>query len=223
MMKLKKILLASAIVASLAGIMATSSFAEDTFNAVWNPETNSVDITGCTAPAEGGRKTVLVVNTKDGTDGTILDTISETDIMQIDEQGTAYTSVYVGPDKLTEGKYYEIRIGGDGTLQRKVFKATAKSTDPENPYKNCTRLLGKVDDSDEEISSFDVIATMDHIVENYPLEGEYLEAADADDNGEVDSFDVLTIMDYIVGNDTETLGKTTVADKANYVYNHNSQ
>ena len=213
-MKLKKILLASAIVASLAGIMATSSFAEDTFNAVWNPETNSVDITGCKAPAEGGRKTVLVVNTKDGTDGTILDTISETDIMQIDEQGTAYTSVYVGPDKLTEVKYYEIRIGGDGTLQRMAFLVPKKST---NPYENSTRLIGDPS-GDNKINNTDVTYVINHVVSISELTGESLQAADVNADNKVNNTDATFLINNVVGIDTTTIdGKKTVGDRTEYV------
>ena len=214
-MKLKKILLASAIVASLAGIMATGAFAEeDTFNAVWNPETNSVDITGCKAPAEGGRKTVLVVNTKDGTDGAILDTISETDIMQIDEQGTAYTSVYVGPDKLTEGKYYEIRIGGDGTLQRMAFLVPKKST---NPYENSTRLIGDVDGNGG-IGLSDAGLVINHELGTAILTGESLQAGDVDGNLGVGLSDAGYIINYELGADTSTInGKKTVADRTEYV------
>ena len=217
-MKLKKILLASAIVASLAGIMATGAFAEeDTFNAVWNPETYCVDITGCKAPAEGGRKTVLVVNTKDGTDGTILDTISETDIMQINEQGEAYTSVYVGPDKLTEGKYYEIRIGGDGTLQRKAFKATAKSTDPENPYKDSTRLIGDVDGVDG-IDSADATLVLSAALGMTTLTGEGLQAADVDNTNEVDSVDAVPILNYSLGINNDWVdGTRTVGQRTTFV------
>lgn len=188
-MKLKKILLASAIVASLAGIMATSSFAEDTFNAVWNPETNSVDITGCTAPAEGGRKTVLVLETVDG-EGSVLETVGETNIMQIDEQGEAYTSVYVGADKLTAGKYYEIRIGGDGTLQRKVFLVGAK------------RLLGDVDNN-ERINASDITPIVNHILKNSQLTGDDFKAADTDKNTRVNASDITPIVNYILKNPSD--------------------
>ena len=198
-MKLKKILLASAIVASLAGIMATSSFAADTFNAVWNPETNSVDITGCTAPAEGGRKTVLVLETVDGK-GSVLDTVAESNIMQIDEQGTAYTSVYVGPDKLTAGNYYEIRIGGDGTLQRMVFQVGSQEK----------RILGDVN-NDKDIDVLDVTPVVNHVLGNSVLSGDDFKAADTNKDTDVDVLDVTPIVNYILGNPSN-LGKTVYVD-----------
>ena len=198
-MKLKKILLASAIVASLAGIMATGAFAADTFNAVWNPETNSVDITGCKAPAEGGRKTVLVLETVDGK-GSVLDTVAESNIMQIDEQGTAYTSVYVGPDKLTAGNYYEIRIGGDGTLQRMVFQVGSQEK----------RILGDVN-NDKDIDVLDVTPVVNHVLGNSVLSGDDFKAADTNKDTDVDVLDVTPIVNYILGNPSN-LGKTVYVD-----------
>lgn len=212
-MKLKKILLASAIVASLAGIMATGAFAaEAKMTATWDADSKSVIIENC--PTAAARKTLLVLTTN--TDGSLLTTVAEENIKQIDEQADAYTKVPIGD--IADGKY-EVRVGGDGTIASATFKVASK-TDPENPYKDCTRLLGKIDDSDPLINNFDVIAAADHVVENEILEGEYLEAADADDNGVVDNFDVIAIADYVVENDTETLGEKTVAQKTNYVYNH---
>ena len=110
MMKLKKILLASAIVASLAGIMATSSFAEEAkMTATWDAASKSVIIENC--PTAAARKTLLVLTTN--TDGSLLTTVAEENIKQIDEQADAYTKVPIGD--IADG-IYEVRVGGDGSL-----------------------------------------------------------------------------------------------------------
>lgn len=207
-MKLKKILLASAIVASLAGIMATSSFAEEAkMTATWDAASKSVIIENC--PTAAARKTLLVLTTNK--DGSQLTNVAEENIKQIDEQTDAYTKVPVGD--LADGTY-EVRVGGDGTIAYAMFTV---STAPDNPYKNSTRLIGDIDGNGS-IGLSDAGLAINHELGTATLTGESLQAGDVDGNLGVGLSDAGYIISYELGTDTSTIdGKKTVADRTEYI------
>lgn len=205
-MKLKKILFVSAAVAAMAGVMATGALADETMSATWNAETQSVDIVGCTD--KGDANTILVLATDD--EGKVLTSVTQDDIKQIDEQSDAYTTVKVGD--LPAGTY-EVRVGGDGTLQSALFTV---SGDPDNPYADSTRLIGDVNDSGA-VDIFDVPGITNHATKLSILTGESLQAADANDNGDADIFDVSEVVSYSVKLPSKIDGVTTIAEKENYV------
>ncbi len=199
MMKLKKILLASAIVASLAGIMATSSFAaEAKMTATWDAASKSVIIENC--PTAAARKTLLVLTTN--TDGSLLTTVAEENIKQIDEQADAYTKVPIGD--VADGTY-EVRVGGDGTIASALFTVGKKST----------RLLGDVDGSTV-INIGDTTPIINHIL-GTGLTGESLQAADTTDDGIVNIGDTTPIINYVLGEDSTVDGIKTISDKTTQV------
>lgn len=205
-MKLKKLLIASAVVAAVAGAMSTAAFAEDAFVATYENGTVAI---GEYAEIKTDN-TMVIVDT--GADGEKLTEINEENIHQINQQAGAYTAIPVG--ELAPGKY-EVRIGGDGNLYSAIFEVKGE-VDPDNPYADSTRLLGNVND-DENIDEFDATTILDYVVGYAELEGEKLEAADADDSGEPNEFDATTILDYVVGYN-DSLGDKQVKDKTNYVY-----
>ena len=205
-MRLGKLLIVSAAVAALAGVMATGAFAAE-ISAKYAD--GVVTISNC--PTFEGDKTLLVLNT--GEEGEALTSVTENDIKQIDQQADGYTDVVVGD--LPAGTY-EVRVGGDGNIATCLFEVVGE-VDPENPWADSTRLLGNVDGAGL-IDNTDVIYVINHNVGNSILEGEDLQAADADDSGEVNNTDAVTIQNYLVGNDTTTIdGVKTVADKDKYV------
>ena len=193
-MKLKKILLASAIVASLAGIMATSSFAEEAkMTATWDAASKSVIIENC--PTAAARKTLLVLTTN--TDGSLLTTVAEENIKQIDEQADAYTKVPIGD--IADGTY-EVRVGGDGTIASALFTVGQKST----------RLLGDVT-GDSSIDINDASGIIGHIT-GVSLEGIALKAADVNKDTSVDVNDASAVVGYVVGMRDVIDGTTTVSE-----------
>ena len=205
-MKLKKILLASAIVASLAGIMATSSFAEEAkMTATWDAASKSVIIENC--PTAAARKTLLVLTTNK--DGSQLTNVAEENIKQIDEQTDAYTKVPVGD--LADGTY-EVRVGGDGTIAYAMFTV---GTSGSKYYDNGTVLLGDAN-CNGEIASNDALIALDYVVGEKNVTKDTLQAIDANENGEIASNDALIILDYVVG-DRSVLGTKTIAEKQNFV------
>ena len=205
-MKLKKILLASAIVASLAGIMATSSFAaEAKMTATWDAASKSVIIENC--PTAAARKTLLVLTTNK--DGSQLTNVAEENIKQIDEQTDAYTKVPVGD--LADGTY-EVRVGGDGTIAYAMFTV---GTSGSKYYDNGTVLLGDAN-CNGEIASNDALIALDYVVGEKNVTKDTLQAIDANENGEIASNDALIILDYVVG-DRSVLGTKTIAEKQNFV------
>lgn len=205
-MKLKKILFVSAAVAAMAGVMATGALADETMSATWNAETQSVDIVGCTD--KGDANTILVLAT--GEEGQVLTSVTESDIKQIDEQSDAYTTVKVGD--LPAGTY-EVRVGGDGTLQSALFTV---SGDSDNPYADSTRVVGDVNGVDS-INVFDAVAITNHVVEKTVLTGESLQAADATDDGDVNVFDTIDVVNFVVEKGSTIDGVKTVAEKDYYV------
>ena len=193
-MKFKKILLASAIVASLAGIMATSSFAEEAkMTATWDAASKSVIIENC--PTAAARKTLLVLTTN--TDGSLLTTVAEENIKQIDEQADAYTKVPIGD--IADGTY-EVRVGGDGTIASALFTVGQKST----------RLLGDVT-GDSSIDINDASGIIGHIT-GVSLEGIALKAADVNKDTSVDVNDASAVVGYVVGMRDVIDGTTTVSE-----------
>lgn len=208
-MKLKKLLIASAVVAAVAGAMSTAAFAEEhDLGLQWNAETKTVTVTN--NPTFEGDKTMIVIPCDE--DGGLKTEINQEDIKQIDQKAGGYTDIKF--TDLAPGKY-EVRIGGDGNLYSEIFEVKGE-VDPDNPYADSTRLLGNVND-DENIDEFDATTILDYVVGYAELEGEKLEAADADDNGEPNEFDATTILDYVVGYN-DSLGDKQVKDKKYYVY-----
>lgn len=205
-MKLKKILFVSAAVAAMTGVMATGALAAD-ITAEWNAETQSVVITG--AEDKGDANTILVLATDE--DGSVLTEVTESDIKQINEQSDAYTTVKVGD--LPAGTY-EVRIGGDGTVDSALFNVGGN---PDNPYADSTRLIGDVDGLSG-INGTDVTYVLNHATSVSSLTGESLQAADVNDDGAANGTDATYLINYTVGVDTTTIdGEKTVGDKTVYV------
>ena len=203
-MKLKKILLASAIVASLAGIMATSSFAEEAkMTATWDADSKSVIIENC--PTAAARKTLLVLTTN--TDGSQLTNVAEENIKQIDEQTDAYTKVPVGD--LADGTY-EVRVGGDGTIAYAMFTV---GTSGSKYYDDGTRMVGDADNS-KDLTSGDAAAILIYCSTLADKDKDTLQAMDADDSGDITSGDASKVLVTLAGGGAD-LG--TISEKTNFV------
>lgn len=206
-MKLKKLLIASAVVAAVAGAMSTAAFAEGDFVATY--ENGTVTLGAYTEIATDN--TMVIVDT--GADGEKLTEINEENIHQINQQAGAYTAIPVG--ELAPGKY-EVRIGGDGNLYSAIFEVKGE-VDPDNPYADSTRLVGDPS-GDSKINNTDATYVINHVVSSSLLTGESLQAADINDDAKVNNTDATYVVNYVVGSDTATIdGVKVVGDKANYV------
>lgn len=209
-MKLKKLLIASAVVAAVAGAMSTAAFAEEyDLGLQWNAETKTVTVTN--NPTFEGDKTMIVIPCDE--DGGLKTEINEEDIKQIDQKADGYTDIKF--TDLAPGKY-EVRIGGDGNLYSEIFEVKGE-VDPDNPYADSTRLLGDVT-GEGEINPTDLSSLANSLAQITVLEGEDLEAADANDSGEVNPTDLSALANYLANIDNVTVdGVKTVGEKTNYV------
>jgi hypothetical protein len=204
-MKLKKFLLASAIVAAMTGIVATGALAVD-LDCTWDAETESVVIANC--PDTAAVKTLLVLDTAE--DDALLTTVTKDDIKQIDEQAKAYTTVKVGP---LEDGVYEVRVGGDGSISSGTFKVS--SVVEELPYVDGTRLIGDAN-NDTLISISDAIVVAKYASQTITLEGDDLLAADANDDSNANISDAIDIAKFAAQTTSTVDGVKTLADKQNY-------
>jgi hypothetical protein len=204
-MKLKKFLLASAIVAAMTGIVATGALAVD-LDCTWDAETESVVIANC--PDTAAVKTLLVLDTAE--DDALLTTVTKDDIKQIDEQAKAYTTVKVGP---LEDGVYEVRVGGDGSISSGTFKVS--SVNEDLPYDDGTILLGDANRNGE-IASNDALVGLNYTIGVTDLDRDVLQALDTNENGEIASNDVLLILNYTIG-DSSVLGTKTISEREVFV------
>lgn len=206
-MKLKKLLIASAVVAAVAGAMSTAAFAEGDFVATY--ENGTVTLGAYTEIATDN--TMVIVDT--GADGEKLTEINEENIHQINQQAGAYTAIPVG--ELAPGKY-EVRIGGDGNLYSAIFEVKGEAGDSPY-YDDGTVLLGNASlDSEGTIDSEDVLIVLDYTVGERDYTKDQLQAMDVNESTNIDSEDVLIVLDYTVGVRT-ILGEKTIGERTEFV------
>lgn len=200
-MILKKLIMASAVVAAFAGVVATGALAAD-ISATYNPDTGYVTITGC--PEGDYDKTLLILDTAE--DGSLLTTVTDADIEQIDQKAEGYTDVIVGD---LEAGTYEVRIGGDGTVSSCTFTVSG-----DNPYYvDGTRILGDVNNS-KDLSSADAIAVRQYKSSGEPeTDKDKLQSMDMNDSGDISSADATAILSAIASGEENK----TIADKKKFV------
>lgn len=191
-MKLKKLLIASAVVAAVAGAMSTAAFAEGDFDVTY--KNGTVTLGAYTEIATDN--TMVIVDT--GADGEKLTEINEENIHQINQQAGAYTVIPVG--ELEDGTY-EVRIGGDGNLYSATFTVGGS-----------TRLVGDAS-GDGTINTSDASRAMNHAMLLETLVGDDLKAADVTRDSAVNTTDASEIMNYAMLLPTEYIdGVTTISD-----------
>ena len=194
-MKLKKLLIASAVVAAVAGAMSTAAFAEGDFDVTY--EDGTVTLGAYTEIATDN--TMVIVDTAE--DGSRLSEINEENIHQINQQAGAYTVIPVG--ELAPGKY-EVRIGGDGNLYSATFTVGGGG--------ESTRLLGDAS-GDGAINTSDASLAMNHAMLLETLVGDDFKAADVTRDSTVNTTDASEIMNYAMLLPTEYIdGVTTISD-----------
>lgn len=192
--------MASAVVTALTCAVATSAFA---MTATYDSTTGNITIADC--PTTAAAKTLLVVDTN--ADGSTLTDITEANIKQIDQQADAYTTVKVG--ELTAGTY-EVRVGGDGTIERCTFVVGGG----DNPYYNDgTRLVGDVNNNGA-VAVNDSSQMMKNIASGDALDKDTIQCMDINDNGAVAVNDSSELVKYLATGNTD-LG--TIAEKENFV------
>lgn len=194
-MKLKKLLIASAVVAAVAGAMSTAAFAaEYDLGLQWNAETKTVTVTK--NPTFEGDKTMVVIPCDE--DGGLKTEINQEDIKQIDQKADGYTDIKF--TDLAPGKY-EVRIGGDGNLYSATFTVGGS-----------TRLVGDAS-GDGTINTSDASRAMNHAMLLETLVGDDLKAADVTRDSAVNTTDASEIMNYAMLLPTEYIdGVTTISD-----------
>lgn len=213
-MKLKKLLIASAVVAAVAGAMSTAAFAEEyDLGLQWNAETKTVTVTK--NPTFEGDKTMVVIPCNE--DGGLKTEINEEDIKQIDQKADGYTDIKF--TDLAPGKY-EVRIGGDGHLYSAIFEVKGEAGDSPY-YDDGTVLLGNAN-LQGGIDGSDALLVMDYATgKRDGWTKDQLQAMDVNESTDgvdanIDSEDALVILDYSVG-DRSVLGEKTIAEREIFV------
>ena len=204
-MKLKKLLIASAVVAAVAGAMSTAAFAEEyDLGLQWNAETKTVTVTN--NPTFEGDKTMIVIPCDE--DGGLKTEINEEDIKQIDQKADGYTDIKF--TDLAPGKY-EVRIGGDGNLYSATFTVGGGGDNPN--YDDGTRLLGDTNNS-KDITPADATVALRYAAGELSVADgkDTLQAMDMNDSGDITASDGSSILlAALNGSDL------TIADKLNFV------
>lgn len=222
---MKKIIMAAGIAASM--LFATSAFAEipNTITAEYNPKTGNITLTG-DGVTEKATTTYLVISRGETEPtGAFTGTIDDTMIKQINQvDGTStVATIYVGTG-LADG-FYEVRVGGDGSVVYDTFEVKTVVTPPDlstqegakEYYKTCTRKIGDIDD-DGTIGLSDAGLALAHEL-SPSLTGIDLQAGDVDGDLTVGLADAGIMLahelgDYSVIDENET---AQVKDKELYI------
>ena len=187
MKRFSKIALSVASVSAVAMAMAISASAMTASYADGVVTLSDVNSTGTS-------QTLLVLDTVD------LETVAAENIKQIDQKddGTSFVTVPVG--ELSNG-IYEVRIGGDGTIQKATFEVGSAVVGEEVQ-------MGDVN-LDTTVNGSDINPVIQHVVGNATLEGKSFFVADVNSDTTVNGSDINPIIQHIVGNST--------LPKANYI------
>lgn len=192
MKKLSKTLLSVAAVTAVSAAMAASAMA---MTATYDAETGVVTLSE--VASTGDSQTLLVV----GGDS-VAATVNTDDIKQIDQDdtGASFTTVPVG--QLADGTY-EVRIGGDGQIQRATF--TVGDVEPGGDEK--TIIIGDVNWT-EDVDALDALSVARYAAKATTLTdrtGEIYQVAGSEDtytigdvntSGDVDALDALSVARY---------------------------
>ena len=209
-MKLKKILTAIAATAVMTSLFAIGASAAGEITGVSYDATSGK--VSFTLPAyTADQKTLLIVKT--AADGSYnLGALLDTDIMQIDQNGTGWTEAQLEKN-LAVGTKFVVLSGGNGTLYSSaMYEVTSGGSEY---YNNGEILLGDAT-KDGFIASDDALMALDYTVGVRYSDKDVLQALDVTDDTYVASDDALVILDYTVGDRTK-LGTKKIKDKANFV------
>lgn len=207
-MKLKKLLIASAVVAAVAGAMSTAAFAaEYDLGLQWNAEKKTVTVTN--NPTFEGDKTMVVIPCDE--DGGLKTEINQEDIKQIDQKADGYTDIKF--TDLAPGKY-EVRIGGDGNLYSEIFEVKGEAGDSPY-YDDGTRLVGDVE-KDGTIALDDATMILTELVKSTVTDKDTLQAMDVIDDGSIALDDGTAVLQHLVSAN-DYLGTKTIAEKEYFV------
>lgn len=214
-MKLKKVLMAGAMIGALSVACATASLAADNFTATYADGNMTITGYGDYATAVGTGDFTLLVLDQNAT------TVTDTMIKQIDQDGAtkyyvdsvATATVPVGT--LADGTYY-VRLGGlEATTENtKGFLQGTMTVGSTSPYDNPNHLVGDVNSSDT-IDAGDLTDLVKHSAGTAVLTGDNFQAADVNDSGTVDAGDITDFVKYNAG--TGSLACETLGDKTNLV------
>ena len=186
-MKLKKILTAIAATAVMTSLFAIgASAAGEITNVSYEATSGKVSFTLPAYTAD--QKTLLIVKT--GADGSYnLGALLDTDIMQIDQNGTGWTEAQLAKN-LAVGTKFVVLSGGNGTLYSSAVYAVPGGDEPE------LILVGDVNGSGE-VNGLDAAALAKYVATVGTIEDKYYNAADVNDNGEVNGLDAAALAKYI--------------------------
>lgn len=194
MKKLSKTLLSVAAVTAVSAAMAASAMA---MTATYDPATG--DVTLSEVASTGDSQTLLVV----GGNSVGTNTVDKTDdIKQIDQDDTGNSFVTVPVGQLDDGTY-EVRIGGNGQIQRATF--TVGDVQPGGETK--TIMVGDVNWT-EDVDALDALAVARYAAkattltektgEKYQVSGseDTYTVGDVNTSGDVDALDALSVARY---------------------------
>ena len=181
-MKLKKILTAIAATAVMTSLFAIGASAAGEITGVsYDAASGKVSFTLPAYTAD--QKTLLIIKT--GADGSYnLGTLADTDIMQIDQNGTGWTEAQLAKD-LAAGTKFVVLSGGNGTL-----------------YSSATYEVGGGDitygelNGDGEVDISDAIVLLDYCAKLSTFTDAQMKASDLNCDEAVDISDGIVLLDY---------------------------
>lgn len=192
MKKLSKTLLSVAAVTAVSAAMAASAMA---MTATYDAETGMVTLSD--VASTGDSQTLLVV----GGDS-VGATVATEDIKQIDQDDTGVSFATVPVGQLDDGTY-EVRIGGNGEIQRATFNVGGVQPGGETK----TIMVGDVNWT-EDVDALDALAVARYAAKATTLTektGEVYQVAGSEDtytigdvntSGDVDALDALSVARY---------------------------
>lgn len=197
-MKLRKILMAGAIVSSMVLAMTTAAFADYDLTVSHNAGVVSVD----SGIAAGDRQlTVLIVPV-----GKDVNVAAE-DILYINQEAYSadvFKSMGVKGGTLADGEYL-VKVGSENVADGIKVGLLTISTTPIGR----TLQLGDVDFADG-VQANDALAIMNVVAGSRTLTGDAAKVADVDQADGIQANDALAVMNCVAG--TRTLGTITVYD-----------
>lgn len=192
MKKLSKTLLSVAAVTAVSAAMAASAMA---MTATYDPATGMVTLSE--VASTGDSQTLLVVG-----GNSVGATVATDDIKQIDQDDTGKSFATVPVGQLVDGTY-EVRIGGDGQIQRATFKVG----DVQPGGETKTIMVGDVNWT-EDVDALDALAVARYAAkattltektgEKYQVSGseDTYTVGDVNTSGDVDALDALSVARY---------------------------
>ncbi len=199
MKRFSKLILSVAAVSAVSAAMVISASAMGASYA--DGEVTLTDVTGT-----GTSQTLLVLDTVD------LTTVAAENIKQIDQKddSTSFATVKVG--ELADGTY-EVRIGGDGTVQKATFTVGEAGPTPSTK----TIMIGDVNDDEDadmvdaaSVATYSLQGASDNVGVEYDvvsgIDAAKIMVGDVNNDEDADMVDAASIATYSLQGASDNVG-----------------